>query len=198
MLRRCSSGFVLSVVVFMWGSVMLAGVTLAGPEAVPSRGATEAAPLRPPVVPACVSSPFGPRVLANKPLAGTFHKGIDLPAPVGSPVFAVAPGKVIRVQRHGVGGLEILIQHAGFIGVYSHLGLIVPVLAEGAKTVFEGERIATIGRSGLGYGPHLYFGMIVDGRTVDPAPYLNVGPCGSGSAGTVGFLGRPAQLLAKH
>jgi murein DD-endopeptidase MepM/ murein hydrolase activator NlpD len=59
-----------------------------------------------------VSYPFGPRVLDDKPLAGTFSNGIDMPAPVGSPVSAVAPGKIIRVQRHGVGGLEILIQHA--------------------------------------------------------------------------------------
>ncbi len=139
------------------------------------------APLRPPVVPACVSSPFGPRALPNKPLAGTFHAGIDLPAPIGSPVLAVAPGKLIRVQRRGVGGVEILIQHAGFIGVYSHLGLIAPVLAEGARTIYEGERIATVGRSGLTYGPHLYFRMIVNGRSVDPAPYLNVARCGSGA-----------------
>jgi murein DD-endopeptidase MepM/ murein hydrolase activator NlpD len=145
-----------------------------------------------------VSSPFGPRVLANKPLAGTFHDGIDLPAPVGSPVSAVAPGKIIRVQRHGVGGLEILIQHAGFIGVYSHLGLIAPVLAEGAKTVYGGERIATVGRSGLTYGPHLYFGMIVNGRTVDPAPFLKVGPCGTGVAGTTDILDLSTQLFAEH
>src|SRR5450432_1309795 len=90
-----------------------------------SRSATsrrsENTPLIPPVASACVSSPFGPRTLPNRPLAGTFHNGIDLPAPIGSPVAAVAPGTVIRVQRHGVGGLEILIQHEGFVGVYSHL-----------------------------------------------------------------------------
>jgi murein DD-endopeptidase MepM/ murein hydrolase activator NlpD len=138
--------------------------------------------LIPPVEPACVSSPFGPRTLPNRPLASTFHNGIDLPAAIGSPVLAVAPGRVIRIQRHGVGGLEVLIQHDGFIGVYSHLGLIAPVLAEGAKTISTGERIATVGRSGLTYGPHLYFGMIVDGRSVDPAPYLKIVACGAGSA----------------
>ncbi len=191
-LRCCSSGVAAVVTI-----IVVAGL-------VPSfsRGATqvgsETASLRPPVVPACVSSPFGPRVLANKPLAGTFHDGIDLPAPVGSPVSAVAPGKIIRVQRHGVGGLEILIQHAGFIGVYSHLGLIAPVLAEGAKTVYGGERIATVGRSGLTYGPHLYFGMIVNGRTVDPAPFLKVGPCGTGVAGTTDILDLSTQLFAEH
>jgi murein DD-endopeptidase MepM/ murein hydrolase activator NlpD len=137
--------------------------------------------LVPPVPAACVSSPFGVRILPNRPLAGKFHNGIDLPAAVGSPVTAVAPGTVIRIQRHGVGGLEVLIQHDGFIGVYSHLGLVAPALAEGSKTIYGGERIATVGRSGLTYGPHLYFGMIVAGHSVDPAPYLKVNACGVGS-----------------
>ncbi|HEY0425681.1 MAG TPA: M23 family metallopeptidase [Rhodopila sp.] len=156
----------------------------------------ETVTLVPPVASACVSSPFGPRVLVNRPLAGTFHDGIDLPAPVGSTVSAVAPGRVIRVQRHGVGGLEVLIQHEGFIGVYSHLGLIAPLLAEGGKTIYGGERIATVGRSGLTYGPHLYFGMIVDGRSVDPAPFLRVAACGS----TVDHDGplRPTRLFSQH
>ena len=132
-----------------------------------------------PVEPACVSSPYGPRMLPNRPLAGAFHNGIDLPALVGSPVLAVAPGRIIRIHRHGVGGLEVLIQHEGFIGVYSHLGLVVPALAEGAKAVGQGQRIAVVGRSGLSYGPHLFFGMIVNGHSVDPGPYLHVVACSS-------------------
>ncbi len=140
----------------------------------------ESVSLIPPVPSACVSSPFGPRILPNKPLAGTFHSGIDLPAPVGSPVTAVAPGTVIRVQRHGIGGLELLIQHDGFVGIYSHLGLVAPVLAEGGRTIYGGERIGTVGRTGLTYGPHLYFGMIRNGQSVDPAPFLKVPACGSG------------------
>jgi murein DD-endopeptidase MepM/ murein hydrolase activator NlpD len=155
-------------------------------------------PILPPVQPACVSSPFGPRILPNRPLAGTFHNGIDLPAPIGQPVVAVAPGTVIRIQRHGVGGLEILVQHEGFIGVYSHLGLIAPVLAEGRKQIYGGERIAVVGRTGLTYGPHLYFGMIIDGRPVDPAPYLNAAPCGSGTAAAQDPRIRPTRLFALH
>jgi murein DD-endopeptidase MepM/ murein hydrolase activator NlpD len=152
----------------------------------------------PPVEPACVSSPFGPRILPNRPLAGTFHNGIDLPAPIGSPVIAVAPGTVIRIQHHGIGGLEVLIQHDGFIGVYSHLGLIAPMLAEGGKTIYGGERIATVGRTGLTYGPHLYFGMIVGGRSIDPAPFMNVVPCGSGASFVQDPRIRPTRLFAQH
>src|SRR5690348_6339711 len=72
--------------------------------------------LLPPVESACISSPFGPRVLPNHPQAGTYHYGIDLPAPAGAPVRAAAPGTVIRIQHKGPGGLEVLIQHDGFVG----------------------------------------------------------------------------------
>ncbi|PPQ34480.1 M23 family metallopeptidase [Rhodopila globiformis] len=151
-----------------------------------------------PVASACVSSPFGPRTLPNKPLAGTFHNGVDLPAPVGAAVTAVAPGTIIRIQRHGVGGLEILIQHDGFIGVYSHLGLVSPLIAEGRRFVYGGERIARVGRSGLTYGPHLYFGMIMGGRPVDPMPYLHIGPCSVHQALRSEERPRPARVVSER
>jgi murein DD-endopeptidase MepM/ murein hydrolase activator NlpD len=188
---------------FAWAGRTIAGLALllALTPSV-SRSATshrvETTALIPPVPLACVSSPFGPRILPNRPLAGTFHNGIDLPAAIGSPVTAVAPGIVIRIQRHGIGGLEVLIQHEGFVGIYSHLGLIAPLLEEGRKPIYGGERIATVGRSGLTYGPHLYFGMIRDGRSVDPAPYLKVGPCGSSAPSVRDTRIRPTRLFAQH
>src|SRR5256885_3188781 len=102
-------------------ALALAGIALlpAGASAEPGPGPT----LLPPVSTACISSPFGPRVLPDHPAAGTYHAGIDLPAPVGSPVFAAASGTVVRVQRKGPGGLEMLVQHDGFLGVYSHFGM---------------------------------------------------------------------------
>jgi murein DD-endopeptidase MepM/ murein hydrolase activator NlpD len=155
-------------------------------------------PMLPPVERACVSSPFGPRILSNRPLAGTFHNGIDLTASIGSPVVAVAPGTIIRIQKHGIGGLEVLIQHDGFIGIYSHLGLIAPMLAEGRKTIYGGERIATVGQTGLTYGPHLYFGMIVNGRPIDPAPCINVALCGLGPSVAGDTRIRPTRVFAQR
>jgi murein DD-endopeptidase MepM/ murein hydrolase activator NlpD len=152
----------------------------------------------PPVEPARISSPFGRRILPNRRVARTFHNRIDLPAPVGSPVIAVVPGAVIRIQRHGAGGLELLIHHEGFIGVYSHLGLIEPILAEGRKTIHDGDRIATVGRSGFTYGPHLYFGMIASGRPVDPIPYLNIVPSGLGTADARDALILPTGSFAQQ
>jgi hypothetical protein len=62
--------------------------------------------LRPPISPACVSSPFGPRVLSDQPQAGSYHNGIDLPAPAGAPILATAPGTVIRIQKKGRGAAD--------------------------------------------------------------------------------------------
>jgi murein DD-endopeptidase MepM/ murein hydrolase activator NlpD len=140
------------------------------------------ASLLPPVSPACISSPFGPRILANRPLAGTFHPGVDMPAPAGAPVRATAEGKVIRIRRRGPGGLTVVVQHAGFVGIYGHLGMVTPALAAGKTSIAPGEKLGVVGHSGLTYGMHLYFEMLLDGRAVDPAPYLGVPPCNSGGA----------------
>ncbi len=138
----------------------------------------QAEPLLPPVASACISSPFGPRVLPNRPWAGTYHYGIDMPAPAGAPVRAVAPGHVLRIQRKGPGGLEVLVQHDGFVAIYSHLGMMTPALATGKTSLAAGEKIGVVGHSGLTYGMHVYFEMLRDGKPVDPAPYLGVTPCG--------------------
>jgi murein DD-endopeptidase MepM/ murein hydrolase activator NlpD len=133
--------------------------------------------LSPPVNPACVSSSFGPRALPNEPQAGSYHYGIDLPAAQGSAVVAIAPGTVIRIQQNGPGGLEMLIQHDGFVGIYSHFGMITPAFAEGKRSVAAGEKLGVVGMTGVTSGPHLYFEMILAGKPVDPAPYLNVALC---------------------
>jgi murein DD-endopeptidase MepM/ murein hydrolase activator NlpD len=133
--------------------------------------------LSPPVSPACISSAFGPRVLPNEPLAGSYHYGVDLPAPEGAAVFAIAPGTVIRIQHNGPGGLEMLVQHDGFVGIYSHFGMIVPAFAEGKRTIAAGEKLGVVGMTGVTSGPHLFFEMILAGRPVDPAPYLGVAQC---------------------
>jgi murein DD-endopeptidase MepM/ murein hydrolase activator NlpD len=135
--------------------------------------------LLPPVSSACISSPFGPRILPNRPLAGIYHYGVDMRAPAGAAVHATAPGQVIRIHRKGPGGLEVMVQHDGFVGIYSHLGMVSPALAGGKTSVAAGEKLGVVGHSGLTYGMHLYFEMLRSGRPVDPAPYLGVPRCAS-------------------
>ncbi len=136
-----------------------------------------------PVRPSCLTSPFGVRPSPG-PRATGFHNGIDLRAPAGGAVYAVAAGRIISIHRRGPGGLEIAIAHRGALGdytaLYSHLGLVAPAFAEGKTNVARGERIAVIGRSGVTYGTHLYFEITVNGQPIDPAPLFPVSPCEHG------------------
>lgn len=150
-----------------------------------------AQPLMKPVDATCISSPFGPRRIANHPEAGTFHYGIDLPVPYGSQVWAAASGVVKRVQNRGIGGLEVLIESQSFTIVYSHLASVSNRLIDGRTPVSAGELVGYVGHTGLTFGPHLYFGMFHDGVPIDPSPVLHLPPCG----GTVARL-TPAQILA--
>jgi murein DD-endopeptidase MepM/ murein hydrolase activator NlpD len=135
--------------------------------------------------------------MAQSPLADAFHNGIDLPAPVGTAVLAVGPGKVMRVQRKGPGGLEVLIQHNGFIGIYSHLGLVAPAIAEGYRSIAGGEKIGTVGQSGLTFGPHLFFGMIIGDQAVNPAPILQVAPCDQRPIGAISGRRQPTRVYLR-
>jgi murein DD-endopeptidase MepM/ murein hydrolase activator NlpD len=134
------------------------------------------APLLPPVAHACISSPFGNR-RAPGPHAIGFHNGLDLPAPAGGVVTAVAPGQVIGIHRRGPGGLEVLVQHSGFVGVYAHLGRVTPALAMGKTRLAAGDPIGGVGHSGVTYGMHLFFAILVNGQAVDPAPFLGLRRC---------------------
>ena len=134
-----------------------------------------------PVSPTCVTSPYGPRRRIG-PNASGFHRGIDLAAPAGGAIRAAADGQVIAIHKRGPGGLELLIRHGdpkagGYITLYSHLGSLVPAIAEGKRQVAAGETIAVVGRSGVTYGTHLYFGLLLNGRAIDPEPFLPVQRC---------------------
>jgi murein DD-endopeptidase MepM/ murein hydrolase activator NlpD len=137
----------------------------------------------------CISSPFGPRVLSNHPQAGTYHNGVDLPAPEGTPVRAVASGRLLRIQHSGPGGLEVLIQHNGFVAVYSHLAMVAPEL--GKSVVTAGEIVGVVGRTGVSFGAHLFFAVLQAGRAVDPAPLLGAPFCNG-----VAHQQTPAEILA--
>lgn len=164
-----------------WVFIIAVGVLSLPTTARPSSPAGLVLPVRP----GCVTSPFGPRILRQAPVAGRYHWGVDLRAAAGAKVVAVAAGHIIRIDREGMGGLEVLVQHQGFQTLYSHLGMVAPAIANGTKTLKAGEWIGRIGRTGLTLGTHLYFEIHIDGQRVDPAPYLGVQPCGAGNSAEV-------------
>ncbi len=136
------------------------------------------APWTMPVQPACISSPFGWRHAVGPMAPAGFHNGIDMPAPAGGHVYAVAGGHVVMVKKMGLGGLQIDIQHSdGLVTIYSHLGSVAPAIANGQRAVNPGTWLGRIGRTGVTYGTHLFFMVMHDGKPVDPAPYLGVTSC---------------------
>lgn len=94
------------------------------------------------------------------------HYGVDLGAPAGTPVRAVADGVVTDASYHGGHGNYIELDHEGPYGTsYSHLSAI---LVKRGQKVHQGDVIGRVGSTGLSTGPHLHYQFTVNGRYVDP------------------------------
>ncbi len=104
---------------------------------------------------------------------GTFHYGIDLAAPIGTPEYAAADGVVVRAGAASGFGLAVYILHEnGDVTVYGHME---EILVEPGQYVDAGETIALLGNRGQSTGPHLHFEVHeggMDGRRIDPVPWL--------------------------
>jgi hypothetical protein len=96
------------------------------------------------------------------------HVGVDLVAHYGTPVKAVADGRVETAGWCGELGRCVRIQHdGGVVSIYGHLSEIQPELHDGAE-VQVGQVIGRVGSSGLSTGPHLHYGLEKDGCYVNP------------------------------
>jgi murein DD-endopeptidase MepM/ murein hydrolase activator NlpD len=96
------------------------------------------------------------------------HVGVDLVARYGTPVKAVADGRVETAGWCGELGYCVRIVHdGGVVSIYGHLSGIQPGLHDGAG-VQVGEVIGKVGSSGLSTGPHLHYGLEKDGRYINP------------------------------
>ncbi|RDI66222.1 murein DD-endopeptidase MepM/ murein hydrolase activator NlpD [Nocardia pseudobrasiliensis] len=101
---------------------------------------------------------------------GTFHYGIDIAAPIGSPIYAVADGTVIDAGPAQGFGLWVRIRHSdGSITVYGHMYDFSVSVGERVRA---GQQIARVGNRGDSTGPHLHFEVLIGGQHVDPQPWL--------------------------
>jgi murein DD-endopeptidase MepM/ murein hydrolase activator NlpD len=116
-----------------------------------------------------ITSPYGIR---NDPFSGhpSMHHGIDLAAPEGTEVFAVADGVVTATGFDPVYGNYIIITHNNrWTSLYGHLQTIETALRAEVKS---GNLIGRVGSTGQSTGPHLHFELRQDGRAFDPAGRL--------------------------
>lgn len=148
---------------------------------------------RPPVetpVPSAVVARAAPELWRGRlqwPLANPFvgsafgrrdgrpHEGIDLPAPLGTPVLAAAAGRVVYAGNgiRGYGNL-IVLQHAGdLLTVYAHNARL---LVGQGQVVRAGQRVALVGQTGHATGPHLHFEVREGQIPRDPLAFLGAVP----------------------
>lgn len=97
----------------------------------------------------------------------TAHTGVDLIAPQGDPVLAVADGTVtdVVISRKGPGNVVEITHPGGYVSRYAHLADIT--VSKGQK-VKRGKSIAAVGISGNSFAPHLHFELLKDGQYLDP------------------------------
>ena len=107
-----------------------------------------------------------------------FHSGVDLGGDYGAPIVAAADGIVIKVRNPWQGrntggsgyGNYVIIMHAnGVSTLYAHMK---KTLVSVGESVDAGDKIGLCGSTGTSTGAHLHFEVMVDGRTVNPIPYI--------------------------
>ena len=102
------------------------------------------------------------------------HKGVDIAASSGLPVVASANGRVVEVKYNEASGYgrTILIEHKyGFMTRYAHLGAWY--VQEGDEVV-QGQRIGTLGNTGMSTGAHVHFEVSLGNQVLDPVSFLKI------------------------
>ena len=107
------------------------------------------------------------------PLKGgsTYHKGVDLAAPSGTPILAAGSGKVVTATYSSSAGNYIMISHGSRLyTVYMHCSRLA---VSAGKQVTKGQVIGYVGSTGISTGAHLHFGVTKNGSYVNPLNYIS-------------------------
>ena len=100
------------------------------------------------------------------------HSGVDIAVRRGTPVVAPAGGTVAEVGEFTLTGRTLILDHGrGVHSVYFHLDTVV---VRRGDVVAAGRTIARVGSTGLSTGPHLHYGIYINGKDVDPAAWRDM------------------------
>jgi murein DD-endopeptidase MepM/ murein hydrolase activator NlpD len=129
-------------------------------------------PLAPPLDQFYVTSPHGKR---RDPFTKTwaYHAGLDLGAPRHSKALATAPGRVVVAGPSGPYGTMVEIDHG--LGVLSRYGHLASIEVEVGDEVEFRQELGVVGNTGRSTSRHLHYEILIDGRSFDPARFLNAG-----------------------
>jgi murein DD-endopeptidase MepM/ murein hydrolase activator NlpD len=98
------------------------------------------------------------------------HKGMDIRAPKGTPIYAAADGTVIKSGSFDGWGNLVVLQHGDlYTTYYAHMN---EIKIEAGKQVKKGAVIGTVGTTGRSTGDHLHYEVRKDGENVDPKDYF--------------------------
>lgn len=116
-----------------------------------------------------ISSKFGARISSFTGMR-LLHKGIDIAALTGTPIYAPAGGRVIFAKNDGAYGLSIKIDHgSGIITRYAHMSKFYVKVGE---MVQRGFQIGDVGNTGRSTGPHLHYEVLVNSVPANPLAYI--------------------------
>jgi murein DD-endopeptidase MepM/ murein hydrolase activator NlpD len=116
-----------------------------------------------------ITSGFGWRI---HPIKGyrRFHTGIDFGAAMGTPIYAIAPGRVEFAGERGGYGNAVIVNHGG--GKSTLYGHASKLYVKEGQQVTRGQIIAAVGSTGMSTAPHLHFEVRINDKPVNPHSYL--------------------------